>query len=110
MQRSQLEIFNTMPFPFWAKDADGRYTWGNRAINDFAKQDVAGKTDDQLPWADNAAALRADDRDVLGIGKPIFQHEYVDQSEKGNATLSLGKFPGELDGTPCVTGVSFIIQ
>lgn len=48
MQSSQLEIFNAMPFLYWAKDEDGRYIWGNRTINEFAKQNVVGKTDDDL--------------------------------------------------------------
>lgn len=109
MQRSQLEVFDAMPFLFWAKDADGRYIWGNRTINAFARQDVAGKTDDELLWADNADALRTDDREVLRTGEPIFRHEYVDQSEKGKATLSVCKFPGELDGARCVMDVSFVI-
>ena len=110
MQRSQLEIFNAMPFLFWAKDENGRYIWGNRVINDFAGQDVAGRTDAELPWRDNAEELRADDRDVLRTGKPIFRHEYVDKSEKGKATLSVCKFLGELDGTSCVMGVSFVVE
>jgi PAS domain-containing protein len=105
MQRSQLEILNAMPFLFWAKDETGRYIWGNRVINDFARQDVAGKTDDELPWADNAEDLRADDREVLRTGEPIFRHEYVDKSEKG-----VCKFLGELDGTKCVMGVSFVTE
>lgn len=45
MQKSQLEVFNMMPFLFWAKDEDGRYIWGNRVICDLAKEDVVGKTD-----------------------------------------------------------------
>lgn len=110
MQSSQLEVFNAMPFLFWAKDEDSRYIWGNRVINDFAKQDVVGKTDAELPWTDNAEELRADDREVLRTGKPIFRHEYVDQSEKGEATLSVCKFLGELDGTKCVMGISFVIE
>jgi len=110
MQRSQLEIFNAMPFLFWAKDAEGRYIWGNRVINDFAKQEVAGRTDDDLPWADNAEDLRADDREVLRTGQPVFRREFVDKSERGQATLSVCKFPGELDGEPCVMGVSFVID
>ncbi len=108
MQSSQLEIFNAMPFLFWAKDEEGRYIWGNRAIDAFAKQNVVGKTDDELPWANNAEDLRADDKEVLRTGEPVFRHEYVDRSEKGKATLSVCKFLGELDGTRCVMGVSFI--
>ena len=110
MQRSQLEVFDAMPFLFWAKDTDGRYIWGNRTINAFARQDVAGKTDDDLPWAGNAEALRTDNREVMRTGEPIFRHEHVDHSEKGKATLSVCKFVGELDGARCVMGVSFVID
>ena len=110
MQADKLDVFNAMPLLFWAKDESGRYIWGNKTINDFAKQAVTGKTDDDLPWADNAEALRADDREVLRTGKPVYRHEYVDQSEKGKATLSVCKFPGEIDGTPCVMGISFVIE
>jgi PAS fold len=110
MQSSQLDIFNAMPFLFWAKDEAGRYIWGNRVINDFAKQSVVGKTDAELPWADSADSLRADDEEVLRSGKPIFRHEYVDKSEKGKATLSVCKFLGELDGTKCVMGISFVVE
>ena len=75
MQSSQLEIFNGMPFLFWAKDEEGRYIWGNRTINAFAKEDVAGKTEYELPWSANADELRADDKEVLRTGEPIFRHE-----------------------------------
>ena len=110
MQRSQLEVFNAMPFLFWATSDEGLYAWGNRAINEFAKQDVVGKIDDELPWADNAEALRADDREMLGTGEPIFRHEVFDRSKKGKATLSVCKFLGDLDGTKCMMGVSFVIE
>lgn len=110
MQRSALETFNAMPFLFWAKSAEGRYLWGNNAINKFANQDVTGRCDDELPWADNAEALRADDREVLRTGAPLYQHEFVDRSSKGKATLSVCKFLSDLDGTKCVMGVSFVIE
>jgi len=106
MKRSELEIFNQMPFLFWAKDEAGRYIWGNRTICEFAKEDVAGKTDAELPWAADAEGLREDDAEVWKTGKPIFRHEYVDQ---GKTTLSVCKFLGELDGEKCVMGVSFVI-
>lgn len=32
MEKSQLHILNEMPFLFWAKDEEGRYLWGNRAV------------------------------------------------------------------------------
>jgi PAS domain-containing protein len=110
VEKSQLHILNEMPFLFWAKDEEGRYLWGNRAICEFAKEDVAGKTDYELMWAADAEGLRADDQEVLKTGKPIFRHEYVDKSKEGKATLNVCKFPGELDGMRCVMGVSFVIE
>ena len=109
MKASQLEIFNEMPFLFWAKDKEGRYVWGNRTICEFAGEDVVGKTDYQLAWAAKADGLRDDDNKVLKTGRPIFAHEYVDRSEDGKATLSVCKFLGDLNGEPCVMGVSFVI-
>jgi len=110
MKKSELEIFNQMPFLFWAKDEAGRYIWGNRTICEFAKEDVAGKTDAELVWAADAEGLREDDAQVLKTGKPIFRHEHVGQSGSGKATLSVCKFLGELDGKKCVMGVSFVIE
>ncbi len=110
MRTSQLEIFNEMPFLFWAKDKEGRYVWGNRTICEFAGEDVVGKTDYQLKWSAKADGLRHDDEVVLKNRQPIFAHEYVDRSEDGKATLSVCKFLGELDGETCVMGVSFVIE
>jgi len=110
MEKSELEVFNRMPFLFWAKDEAGRYIWGNRTICDFAKEDVAGKTDYELVWAADADGLREDDAEVLKTGKPIFRHEHVDKSGSGKAILSVCKFPGGLDGRRCVMGVSFVIE
>jgi PAS domain-containing protein len=110
MESSQLEIFNAMPFLFWAKDEEGRYVWGNRTINNLAKEDVAGKTDYELPWSADADGLRTDDKEVLRTGEPIFRHEYIDRPGKGRTTLNVCKFLGELDGTRCVMGISFVIE
>jgi PAS domain-containing protein len=110
MNAKDLEIFNVMPFLFWVKDEEGRYIWGNRAISEIAKQDIIGKKDAELPWAANAEALRADDKKVLETGKPIFVHEYVDDSSRGKITLSVCKFIGELDGKKHAFGISFVIE
>jgi PAS domain-containing protein len=110
MRIKDLEIFNEMPLFFWVKDEEGRYIWGNRAISQFAGEEMVGKTDHELPWADQADALRALDKQVLETGKARFLHEYVDESGHGKATLSVCKFVGELDGRKCAFGVSFIIE
>ena len=72
MQSKDLEIFNQMPFLFWVKDEESRYVWGNRVINELAGGTVVGKTESELPWAENAAALVAHDRQVLEKGEPVF--------------------------------------
>ncbi len=110
MKIKDLEIFNEMPFFFWVKDEEGRYLWGNRAISQAAGEEIIGKTDHELIWADNADALKALDKQVLETGKPHFAHEYVDKSGVGKANLSVCKFVGEFNGKRCCFGVSFVIK
>ena len=110
MQAKDLEIFNQMPFLFWVNDEDGVYIWGIQAISDLAGQDVVGKTDAELPWADNAEALRADDKQVMETGKSIFAHDFVDKSSRGNATPNVCKLVGELEGKKHAFGISFVID
>lgn len=110
MNTKDLEIFDDFPFLFWVKDEAGRYIWGNRKINELAGEDVAGKTDHELVWADNAEALHAADEEVMRTGKPNYLHEHVDKSGQGNATLSVCKFVHDLDGKKRAFGVSFVIE
>lgn len=110
MTREDLEVFHAMPFFFWVKDVEGRYLWVNRALADMAQQDIIGQTDHELVWADNAEALRAVDQQVLETGKTRFLHEYVNIPGRGQVTVSVCKFVGELDGRKCSFGVSFIVE
>ena len=110
MKSKDLEVFNDFPFLFWVKDVDGKYLWGNRAISRLAGKEIVGKTDRELPWADNADALQANDRLVFETGKPSYLHEYVDKSSRGKATLNVCKWLGELDGKTHCFGISFVIE
>ena len=110
MKSSDLGAMNAMPFLFWAKNEQGVYTFGNATINEFGGGNVVGKTDYELPWADTADALVEHDNTVLDGGKPSFTHELVHKSAKGEVTLNVCKFPGELDGVRCTFGVSFVIE
>ncbi|MEM1283601.1 MAG: PAS domain-containing protein [Chlamydiota bacterium] len=110
MQQSDLQVFNTVPFFFWAKDENGVYIWVNEALKSFAKEDIIGKTDDELPWSNNAEAFQSVDLDVLNSGKPKFLHEHLGQFMNGSATLSVCKYPGEFEGKKCTFGISFIID
>jgi len=109
MKINELEIFNEMPFLFWVKDKEGRYLWGNRTICQLAGEDVAGKTDNELTWKDNAPTLQKDDVAVFSSGKPSFIHEYIDKSNEGKAALNVCKWVGDLDGNQCCFGISFVI-
>lgn len=110
MQSSDLQVFETVPFFFWAKDVNGQYIWVNKALKSFAKEDLLGKKDDELPWSSNAQNFKDVDDEVLNSGQPKYLHEKLGEFMNGAATLSVCKFPGELDGTPCTFGISFIID
>lgn len=110
MEAKDLEIFNQMPFLFWVKDEAGTYLWGNKTISELAGENVVGKKDSDMIWAENAEALRADDRRVFDTGQPLFMREYVHKSSRGNATLNACKWLGELDGQKRCFGISFVID
>ncbi|WP_299585565.1 PAS domain-containing protein [uncultured Microbulbifer sp.] len=108
MNSSEMSVFEKLPFLFWIKDREGKYLWGNRKICELAGEEVAGKTDAQLPWANNAVELRDDDLCVFASGEPIYSHEFVDKSSEGRASLSVCKWLDEFEGQQCCFGISFI--
>jgi len=110
MITNDLKPLLDVPFLYWFKDEGGTYRWGNREIAKLAGCEITGKRDDELPWAGNAEMLLAHDRKAMREGKAQFQHEYVDDSSKGTVTLSVCKWPGELDGTKGTFGISFQIE
>jgi len=110
MQSKDLAIFDEMPFFAWAKDADGKYLWANKALNEFAGVPISGKMDRELPWAANAESLVADDQQVLASGKALCRREPVDMPGGKKATLNACKCLKELDGTRCTFGISFILE
>lgn len=107
MTSKDLEVFNEMPFFFWVKDDEGTYLWVNKALRDMAGVEVEGKKDAELPWADSAETLRADDMKVLETGKPLLLHEVV--HKPNNDDLSVCKFVGDFEGKRCAFGISFVI-
>ncbi len=110
MKSEDLKAMNEMPFLFWAKDEQGVYIFGNSTINELGGGSVVGKSDHELPWADTADALIEHDKKVLASDKPVFIQELVHKSSKGEATLNVCKFTGELDNVRCTFGVSFVID
>ena len=109
MRTEDLAILDDVPFLFWVKDEGGEYLWGNRAIARLAGEEVAGKTDRDLVWAQDADALQAADRKVLESGNPCTLHESVGKSSQGPVTYSVCKWAGEFEGRRCSFGISFKI-
>jgi len=110
MQIKDLEVFNNMPFLRWVKDQDGRYLWVNRAVAQFAGEDIVGKTDHEITWAYDADALRAVDKQVFETGKTRYLHEVVGTPSYGKVTASVCKFVQELDGKKRTFGIAFVIE
>jgi PAS fold len=110
VESRNLGVMDEMPVIFWAKNEQGVYIWGNKTIHEFAGENVVGKTDHELPWSDTADALVEHDNKVLADNKPAYMHEFVHKSSKGEATLNVSKFVGELDGVRCTFGISFVIE
>ena len=110
MLSKDLEVFHNMPFFFWVKDEEGIYIWVNRTLADMAQQAIIGKTDREMGWAADAEALRADDKQVLETGKTLYLHEYANVPGRGQVTLNVCKFVGELNGKKGVFGVSFVFE
>ena len=79
MEAKDLEIFEEMPFLFWVKDEEGKYSWGNRTISQLAGENVVGKTDHELVWSDSADVLQAADRQVFESGKLSYLREFSEE-------------------------------
>ncbi|WP_020414125.1 PAS domain-containing protein [Microbulbifer sp. SSSA007] len=110
MNAEELRVVDNVPFLFWVKDQDEKYIWGNRKICELAGEDVVGKTDAQLTWAENAQALREADKRVFASGEPDYLLEHVIKSSRGEATLSVCKWLGDFEGEKCCFGISFVIE
>jgi PAS domain-containing protein len=110
MRLAEIEAFRDVPFLCWAKDENGKYLWCNQAGKQLAGEEVVGKTDRDLVWAESADQLLANDQKVFQSGKPVFSHEKIDQSKRGGATLNVCKWLGDLDGKKCCFGISFTID
>jgi len=79
MGAKDLEIFDEMPFLFWVKDEEEKYSWGDRTISQLAGENVVGKTDHELVWSESADVLRAAGRQVFELGKPSYLREFSEE-------------------------------
>ena len=88
-------ILDYSPLIVFLKDRDGRYLFINRTFErrfDLSRDQVIGKTDDDLFSPEQAAVFRTNDRDVLRIGTSI-EFEEVAQYGDGEHVSIVVKFP-----------------
>lgn len=102
-------IIDTMPLRIFWKDRDSRYLGANTGFAEDAgistPDELAGLTDDDLPWSASADAFRADDQTVIETGKPLFRSgELANLDGKGDRLMRTRKAPLK-DGDGRVIGV-----
>ncbi|NYE62386.1 diguanylate cyclase (GGDEF)-like protein/PAS domain S-box-containing protein [Duganella sp. 1224] len=72
-------VINHIPHQIFWKDRDGAYLGCNSVFARFAglhsNADVAGKRDEDFPWAHNADAIRADERAIMASGRGRLNEE-----------------------------------
>jgi len=94
IQAKDLEILNNVPFFAWAKDQEGRYLWTNKALEQFAGENIIGKNDYEVRWADYADALTKVDQEVLSTGKTHCLYEPASTPEGNEVNAPVCKFAG----------------
>lgn len=96
-------ILDNSPNLIFLKDRQGRYLHVNRQFErtfHINREDIAGKTDDEVFPAAQAAVFRANDRMVLQAGVPL-RFEEVALHDDGPHTSIVYKFPLHAgDGNP----------
>lgn len=97
----QLVIDNLPQAVFW-KDRESRFLGVNRRFLTDAGltsvDEVIGKTDFDMPWKDQAAAYRADDRAVIEQGPKINIEEPLTRSDGSIIWLRTSKMPLQREG------------
>jgi len=103
------EIINTMPFRVFWKDKDLTYLGCNTLFArdaGFGKpEDVIGKDDYAMGWREQAELYRADDRLVIGSGRPKLLIEEPQTAPTGEQTCLLTSKVPLKDQTGEIAGV-----
>ena len=97
-QRVLQDILDTIPMKIFWKDKELRFLGGNR---DFAEsagihdpKDLAGKTDNDMPWRKQAEKLRHDEQEVIDSGVPNMLSEIpLLDSKKNTVWLLTNRVP-----------------
>jgi PAS domain S-box-containing protein len=84
LQKSSIELRNLSTFlesvieniaaPLWIKDRDLRYVYINDTFSEltgYSREDIRGRTDEELYWRDSAALFKAKEKEILESGDAI---------------------------------------
>lgn len=81
-------VLNTIPVRVYWKDLDGIYLGANSLFAQDAGYDspeqVIGKTDSDMPWANQTDKNKADDLSLIESGKPRINYNEFQQDSNGN--------------------------
>lgn len=108
-------VLDTVPVRVFAKNLDGVYLFANKLFVQDAglasSEDLVGKTDFELPWADTQAeGFRADDMEVMDSNQPKLDFEEQQTQANGStAWISTSKVPLH-DSRGRVTGILGLYQ
>ncbi|HOV88119.1 MAG TPA: PAS domain S-box protein [Syntrophobacteraceae bacterium] len=107
-QQMLQSVLDTIPVRVFWKDLDSVYLGCNRAFACDAglqsPEEILGKNDFEMSWAEEAALFRSDDRLVMETGKPKLGYEELQTGPNGNKLwLRTNKVPlrgldGEIKG------------
>jgi two-component system, cell cycle sensor histidine kinase and response regulator CckA len=91
-------VLDAIPVRVFWKDRESRYLGCNRPFARAAgletPEALAGKTDEEMGWAAQAAQYRADDREVLTTGRAKLDYEEPQTAPDGSRTwLRTSKLP-----------------
>ena len=103
-------ILPNFPASIYVKDTELRYFWCNKYqlnMAGFTKlSDIQGKTDDELPWRDQAAQLAYTDKQVLRSKEAVVTEERAYLSDGREAIFLTKKVPWFSDvGSQSPTGI-----
>jgi len=107
-------VIDTAPMRIFWKDRDSRYLGCNPAFARDAgladADDIAGKTDDQLGWKQQADLYRTDDQMIMALGIPKLSYDEPQTTPDGRSIwLRTSKVPLRNGGNE-VTGVLGIYE
>ena len=91
-------VLDTIPVGVFWKDRDSKYLGCNRQFAIYADlgsgEEIIGKYDRDMPWAEDSELYIKNDRKVIESGMPIYNFEHLERKTNGNsAWLSTSKVP-----------------